>query len=72
MLLIKSFWMKLMLMMLMAILTMMTMKMLSLKTKVRREPLSENEARVSSIGQGLIRMQHCLAVELGSGWATCD
>lgn len=61
MLSIKSLW--IMLMKMMAFFTMMTMKMLSLKTRVRREPLSYNEARVSTTGKGLIRMQHCLAAD---------
>lgn len=52
MLSIKSLW--IMLMNMMAFFTMMTMKMLSLKTRVRREPLSYNEARVSTTGKRLI------------------
>lgn len=62
MLLIKSLWITLMMKMT-AFFTVMIMKMLSLKTRVGREPLSYNEARVSTTGKGLIRMQHCLAVD---------
>lgn len=57
---------KMMLKTIAVLMMMMMMKEQSLKARNRREPSPQKGARASTTGKGLIRIQHCLAVDVNS------